>query len=1690
MNAGDDGRAGEAPQKLDLQHFDAALAGGNPALALEALFTQALAEVRRGAGQAGLAMPVLDEACRRLADRVAAENPTGDRLIGFDRPANLYLVTELYTAGGHRVLLEQMIRARPDERHIVLFTGTLERNRDFARACVEAAGAFAVSPDPQAVLYDKWLWLREKLAAYAARRVFLLHHPEDVVAALAAGEIAPRYGRRMYMLHHADTVGALAATLPGISHIAIRPEQKARMLAARPGLRVTVLTMGLPAPFAPRRKGSAAFARPLATTATCGNEGKFSTRGDLAFPAVICRVLATTQGRHLHIGPVSPTFRRKAATALRRAGIDPDRLVFLGEIGAVSATLAAEKVDLFLASFPVGGNLSLVEAAAAGVPVAIRDPGPAKGADAAAARYASGFDFRPPQALHWTDPPSLQKLLENWPGPEALQEMTEAAQDWARHRHSPDRFCRRYSALITATEGRDRKPLDAPAARARAITPVFDPAFYLETNRDVAAAGMDPLRHFLDHGEAEGRRPNQLFDADWYLDGLPERLRAQAGALPFTHYLLRGEALGYAPHPLFDPTLCAISLSRLVPPAAGAAAPGVMRGYLAAPAPVRPQPHSFFDPDHYAAELALPPGEAPLLLHYLRDEGDLWPAPHPLIAPRHLWRAMGQPGGGPQRLVIDWLTGKNGAGDATSPHPLFQPDHGLHHDAARYGKAAPNLLWAHLIEGNQRGRDPHLLVSVDHVAARRPATLTEAPPLLVALAQNRLGTDTHPLIDSAHIRAQIDTLNADARNPDDLNPDATAMTAFFLEHGAERQIDPHPWFSTVYYLQNYPDLVASGINPLLHFLRYGQYESRRAHPFFDGDHYYAANLKAHGGGSPMVHYAQQGAGRFLATQPQNQELKELQQASACALFAASGTSDPDSLVPAARMLRDALHPRLAPPHPTLVTEPRLLVTDLATVAKPVSALAPEEVTVAPALMLGALRQKAPGGSYAAPPAGAAVFDRALVVPGNDGFGLEDAAGRPLWIDPGLAGFDPATTGLKENAAVVAASPQAVLLRRHGPETRLEAGIFCGGTYSRNYYHFLVEVLPRAQLAAAIAPPGTPILADDDMPAQHYQALRLYLPHNPVLRLPRMRSFRVARLYAASMPNIVQDAFGAAEVAADAIRYHPQSLRALAAIAPALTDRQKPQRLFLWRVSGARRLRNAEEFHNALEPRDFTTANCADLSFADQVRLFAAARAVVGQTGAHLANMLFAPKGTPVFPLYSNAPGSNYALWSSLGALLGHPVVTLVGPAAVGSAGPGQVRAHEDFTVPVAQVLPFFPAGDDLLLEEVELCLAGEGAGADANAAPETNAANMLLQGLATALTEEKTRTEAADVLPAVAVADAGQRQAAWRQRLVALLPEVPDEELGTLLRHPALTEVAARTGDGPAVAATADLAAAFARWAAAADAASPQPDLAAVQRMLLAAMLSVRAAALPLPAGPDALPEKVRPLYLSWLGRGHAAPADLARLLAWIDAQLGRDAASSPAWQQALARLLTTLDLGPALATPSGAEAVLAARARLLARLAPQAGAPRARPRPLGGREGRCRVGLFVSGAAAPAKAVLAAGDQLDPARIEALGFGIGPAVEVAGLCALPADPAGLRAALLAADLDVLIHLDAGPPGFAAADLALCRPVAPAQARLTASPAPATAYPAFDLIRQEADLAEIDAVTRAVASLTAHLLRA
>ncbi len=84
----------------------------------------------------------------------------------------------------------------------------------------------------------------------------------------------------------------------------------------------------------------------------------------------------------------------------------------------------------------------------------------------------------------------------------------------------------------------------------QAIALLFDPVFYLSAYPEVAAAGLDPLAHYLAFGIDENRDPNSHFDAGWYLGRNPEAASVPGGAI--LHYLHIGITSGLAPGPGFD----------------------------------------------------------------------------------------------------------------------------------------------------------------------------------------------------------------------------------------------------------------------------------------------------------------------------------------------------------------------------------------------------------------------------------------------------------------------------------------------------------------------------------------------------------------------------------------------------------------------------------------------------------------------------------------------------------------------------------------------------------------------------------------------------------------------------------------------------------------------------------------------------------------------------------------------------------------------------------------------------------------------------------------------------------------------------------------------------------------------------------------------------------------------------------
>lgn len=92
-----------------------------------------------------------------------------------------------------------------------------------------------------------------------------------------------------------------------------------------------------------------------------------------------------------------------------------------------------------------------------------------------------------------------------------------------------------------ALRGRFRRLHPDHAIVARA----FDVGFYRRTYPDVAAAGMDPLDHFMAHGWREGRDPSPEFSVAAYLEAFPAV--AESGVNPFLHYLTHGRPAAVRP---------------------------------------------------------------------------------------------------------------------------------------------------------------------------------------------------------------------------------------------------------------------------------------------------------------------------------------------------------------------------------------------------------------------------------------------------------------------------------------------------------------------------------------------------------------------------------------------------------------------------------------------------------------------------------------------------------------------------------------------------------------------------------------------------------------------------------------------------------------------------------------------------------------------------------------------------------------------------------------------------------------------------------------------------------------------------------------------------------------------------------------------------------------------------------------
>ena len=376
------------------------------------------------------ASKLLDDLCLRIG-RVNLESLVGvqrghSQLTHSEtRPRVAYIVSRLQRSGGHLRLILDFIRSQPEKAHFVYSTGVAgPSDRDFFAQALGGGAEAVFFIAPRGDFGERLTWLQTALLSCAPQHVFLFNHHQDSVAVSA---LVPELGVAGSFCHHGDHHLCLGVHLEHLAHIDFHPMG---FHYCRDELGVQ--NQYLPLTFEDKGflQGKATTSKKLGiTSATVARSNKVEIPYYVNYVDLIPRVLNVTGGCHVHIGKLTPWAIKRMRAKIDALGIPQDRFVYIDWTASVWKSLQQLEVDVYIASFPYGAGLTLIEVMGAGIPVIMHRH--------MYSRVLSGLELAYPEAFNWSDP---EKLLDYLGGldRESLHMEGHKARHWYETFHRPE----------------------------------------------------------------------------------------------------------------------------------------------------------------------------------------------------------------------------------------------------------------------------------------------------------------------------------------------------------------------------------------------------------------------------------------------------------------------------------------------------------------------------------------------------------------------------------------------------------------------------------------------------------------------------------------------------------------------------------------------------------------------------------------------------------------------------------------------------------------------------------------------------------------------------------------------------------------------------------------------------------------------------------------------------------------------------------------------------------------------------------------------------------------------------------------------------------------------------------------------------------------------------------------------------
>jgi len=269
------------------------------------------------------------------------------------------------------------------------------------------------------------------------------------------------------------------------------------------------------------------------------------------------------------------------------------------------------------------------------------------------------------------------------------------------------------------------------------------------------------------------------------------------------------------------------------------------------------------------------------------------------------------------------------------------------------------------------------------------------------------------------------------------------------------------------------------------------------------------------------------------------------------------------------------------------------------------------------------------------------------------------------------------------------------LVRLGDAEKIKKGIFLGGNGSYNYYHWLVEILPKVQFLSLLPPSYAdyPLLISENVEriSTFKETLDLLSTDREIVTLKEDLSYVVGTLVYIDAPSNlpfnlrtgVSFYLSYSHISGDSIRYIRK-----AALERIKTFKQQEvacsvacsKRIILCRKE-ERRNYNENDVFECLARFGFEKVYLGELSFDEQVAVVHQAEWIVGPTGAAWTNLIFCQPGTKCLCWMAEESG-DFSAFSTIAHLVGADMQYITYK--TGARSTGELYA-KDYAVDVSKI---------------------------------------------------------------------------------------------------------------------------------------------------------------------------------------------------------------------------------------------------------------------------------------------------------------------------------------------------------------------------------------------------------------------